>query len=378
MAYLSINHIYLKAFIFPSVCYTNIMKKIIFSSIILGAALILSGCSLAPTTSKIATPVANPNNSIWASFDSGKVWTNNFLPNGKTDIAGVDVLSMAVNPYDAKNVFVGTKVNGIFKTDNGGDNWEALNFQSEKVYGLDIDPADGRIIYASGVWQKRGKIFKSSDSGAKWEEIYSTVSVGPLVISLVTDKRNSGTVYVTTSDNQVLKTTDGGTTWKNIYTSQMPVLNMAIDSANSNLIYGVTQDGDILRSKDGGKVFENLSSQISAIVKTNLEFSLVESDPSNANWAYAAGKDGMFISKDAGNNWTKIEVLNNTQTFPIKTIAINPKNSQEIIYGAAQATFRSIDSGNSWQTFQFDISPSVKVIKYATADPTNLYLGFSK
>lgn len=354
------------------------MKKIIISLIILVSATVLSGCSLLSTTSKTTAPVANPNNSVWASFDSGKTWLNNFLPNGKTDISGADVLSIAINPFDAKNVFVGTRGGGILKTDNGGDNWEYLNFQPEKVYGLDIDSRDGKIIYASGVWQKRGKIYKSLNAGEKWEEIYTAASAGPLVISLAVDKRNPNIVYVTTSDNQIIKTTDGGTSWGNIFTATSPVLDVAIDSGNSNLIYAITQSGDLMRSQDAGKKFENLSRQIGSVMKININFNIIETDPANSNWIYASGQEGLFRSKDAGDNWEKIEILSNPQTFPLKALAINPKNSREIVYGAAQAAYRSLDGGSNWETFQFNVSKTVRVIKYAPSDSTNLYLGFSK
>lgn len=354
------------------------MKKIAISAIILVSAVILSGCSLAPTASKTSAPVANPNNSIWASFDSGKTWLNNFLPNGKVDISGVDVLSMAINHLDAKNVFVGTRGGGILKTDNGGDNWEYLNFQPEKVYGLDIDPRDGKTIYASGVWQKRGKIYKSTDAGVKWEEIYTAAANGPLVISLIIDKKNPNTVYATTSDNQIIKTTDGGISWGNIFTATSPVLDVVIDSGNSSLIYAIAQNGDLLRSRDAGKKFEDLSRRTGSDSKINVNFDLIEADPANSSWLYAAGQGGLFRSKDAGDNWEKIEILNIPQTFPVKALAINPINSREIVYGAAQTTYRSLDGGSNWETFQFNVSKTVRVIKYAPSDSTNLYLGFSK
>jgi len=354
------------------------MKKLLLLTLIL-APLFLVGCSIAPSTSTTTTPaLSNPNNSIWTSVDSGKTWVNNYPSGKKVDISSVDVLSAAINPFDAKNAYVGLRGQGILKTDDGGQNWDYLNFQSQKVYGLDIDPTDRRIMYASGVWQERGKIFKSTDAGANWTEIYTAASNGPLVISLVIDKKNPSIIYATTSDNQVIKTNDKGTSWKNILTADSPVLEIAIDKSDGNLIYAVTQRGIVFRSKDGGKTFEDLSRQKSEDSQIIKDVAVIETDPNNGGWLYAAGKDGMFRSKDAGKTWEKIEILSNPQNFPVKTMAINPANSKEIIYGAAQAAYRSLDGGISWSTFQFSTTKSIRVIKYFTADPTNLYLGFSK
>ncbi|MFA6973749.1 MAG: hypothetical protein WC238_03375 [Parcubacteria group bacterium] len=357
------------------------MRKYLFLAVLILAPMVLAGCSLTPAApANTPPPPPNPNNSLWTSTDAGKTWINNFPLNQKVDISKVDVLSLAVNPFDAKNVFVGLKGAGILKTDNGGQDWSYLNFQSEKVYGLDIDPKDGRIIYASGVWQKRGKIFKSTDSGENWVEIYTTPANGPLVISLVIDKRSPNIIYATTSDNQVIKSTDTGVSWKNIYTSSSPVLKVAIDRLDSNLIYMATQSGIIFRSKDGGKKFEDLSSQSQRDKKSQniREVTVIETDPSNSGWLYAVGRAGMLKSSDAGKTWSKIEILNNPQNFPVKTLAVNPANSKELIYGAAQAAYRSVDGGVNWSTFQFDLAKNVNVIKYSNLDPTQLYLGFSK
>jgi len=357
------------------------MKKyFLFAGIIL-AVIFLSGCSL---TSGTATkePAANPNNSIWVSNDAGKKWENNYLPGNKEskkiNIANADVISMAINPFDPKNVFAGLRGPGILKTDDGGRNWEYLTFQSEKVYGLDIHPFDGRIIYASGVWQNRGKIFKSFDAGANWEEIYTTASVGPLVISLAIDKRNPEIVYAGTSDNQIIKTSDGGNSWKNIFVAQNPVTKIVLDHKNSNLLYGITQGAGIIRSADGGRSFESISNGPKSELRGNQSFFALETDPRNTGWVYLAGGAGILRSKDAGETWEKIQILSNPQTFPVRALAISPSNPNQIIYGAAQAAYRSLDGGVNWETFQFNAGKIVNVIKFSEVDPNQLYLGFIK
>lgn len=352
------------------------MKKYLFLAALVVAPLVLAGCSLTPTPAEnTPPPPPNPNNSIWTSIDSGKTWINNFPLNQKVDISGVEVISLVVNPFDAKNVFVGLKGAGILKTDNGGLDWSYLKFQSEKVYGLDIDPKDGRIIYASGVWQKRGKIFKSTDSGENWTEIYTTASNGPLIISLVIDKRNSNVIYATTSDQQVIKSSDAGTSWKNIFSATSPVTKIAIDKSNSDVIFGLTLSGSILRSQDGGKKFEDITSKFSTVARSNQNLGVLETDQ---NFVYVAGGAGMYRSKDAGKNWEKIEILNNPQNFPVRSLAINPTNPRELVYGAAQAAYRSLDGGANWSTFQFNIAKNISVIKYSNVDPNILYLGFRK
>lgn len=358
------------------------MKKYLILSIFIILPFVLAGCSLVPANTSTPSAPADQTKSkgsLWESSDSGKVWLERSKGNGKSvDISGVDILSLVINPYDANTAYAGARGAGILKTEDGGRNWQYLPFQSEKVYGLDTDPIDGKIIYASGVWQKRGKIFKSPDGGKTWQEIYTSPSAGPLIIALQVDKKNPGNIYASTSDNQVIKTTDGGGSWKNIFAASGPVTKIAIDKFNNNLIYFAVRGKGVFRSADGGKNIEDASKTISNLTFSNQDINVLEADPQNASWVYAAGGVGILRSKDTGKNWEKIEVLNNPATFPVKALAINPKNSQEFIYGAAQAVYKSIDGGQNWATTQFETAKSINILKYSIADPNMLYLGLSK
>lgn len=347
------------------------MKRFLAVLFFLIAPVVFSGCSLN------SSDVSGKKGSIWKSVDGGKTWEAT-KSSEKADLSVVDALSMAINPYDSKNIFVGTKGGGILMTGDGGESWEYLNFQPEKVYGLAVDPLDGRIIYASGVWQKRGKIFKSADSGKTWKEIYTVASAGPLVISLAIDKKNPRILYATTSDNQVIKTQDGGETWKNIFEAPSPVLQVSIDSVNSNLVYLNVASKGIWRSRNGGENPEDISRQVFALARGGQEISIIKTDPTSGNWIYAAGAIGMLRSRDGGNSWEKIEILNNPQNFPVKSLAINPRNSKEIVYGAAQTAYRSSDGGTSWTPSQLETSKRVNILEYDPADPSILYLGLSK
>lgn len=361
---------------------TTGMRKYLFLSILILLPLILAGCSLVPAnTGTTSGPVdqTKSTGSFWQSFNGGKVWIDKSVGAAqRIDTSGVDILSLAVDPYDANTAYAGTRGAGILKTEDGGQNWQYLPFQSERVYGLDIDPLDSKIIYASGVWQKRGKIFKSRDSGKTWGEIYTSPSAGPLIIALQIDKKNSNITYAATSDNQVMKTTDGGGSWKNIFASPGPVTKIAIDKANSNLIYFATPGRGVFKSVDGGKKIEDISKDFTKLLLGSQDINVLETDPQNTNWVYVAGAMGILRSKDAGKTWEKIEVLNNPASFPVKALAINPKNSSEIIYGAAQAVYKSIDGGANWATTQFETAKSINILKYSIADISRLYLGLSK
>ena len=342
------------------------MKIYVSLATILLMTVFLSGCSLG-TDSTPGTAISA--SSIMKTTDAGKSWEPKSKTADKINLAMMDVLSMTINPYDGKNVFVGTLSNGIVKTDDGGENWNLLNFPAGKVYGLAIDSMQSSVMYASGVWQDYGKIFKSVDGGKEWNEVYTTPSKGPVVISLVADKFDPKVLYASVSDGQVMKSVDGGISWQSIFSSQGPITKISIDSASADLIYFLVLGGDILKSTDGGKTRINIAGKIGNGAET------IEADPTISNMVYAGGKNGLFRSGDAGENWEELKILNDSKVSPVKAIAINPANPGEIVYGASQAAYKSVDNGQNWSPVQLETKKVVSVIRYDMYEMNSIYLG---
>lgn len=356
------------------------MKKGVVISVCALFALVLAGCSLAPTAS--VPGVAQKytvSKSIWISKDGGKTWKDSSVATNKPTIVDINPLSLAMDPRDVNVTYVGLRSGGIMKTTNSGDSWEFLTFKTDKIYGLAVDPTNSQIIYASTVIAGRGKIFKNTSVGAtdSWTEIYTAATNGPLVISMALDKKNSQIIYVATSDNQVIKSTDGGVSWRNLFQAQSPVVKIALDASDGNLVYLLTQNGEAFASSNGGDKFESLASKISTSIPSASGFSVLKTDPTMGKWVYLAGRMGIIRSKDAGEKWETILTLNNPQNSPVGALAINPLNSHEITYGALQATYKSIDEGKTWSTSQFDLPKAVSILEYNPLNPNIIYAGFS-
>jgi photosystem II stability/assembly factor-like uncharacterized protein len=350
------------------------MHKYVSLLIISTAILLFSGCN---GNSQEGGFVFSP--SLWKSTDGGKTWEVKNAGVGAANIKNVDVLSIAVNPSDGQNIYAGLREGGILMTENGGESWKFMNFQSEKVYGLAVGPANGRTLYASGVWQGTGKIFKTEDVGENWKEIYTSPGKGPIVISITLDKNRPNTIFVTTSENEALKSEDQGQSWKNIFIANSPIIGMAIDAQNSDLVYVITDSSQILRSRDGGANFEDISAKIKNISSgfSGRQFKLLKADPKSPNEAYLAGEGGIAVSRDAGETWKSIPALNDSQKFPITALLVSPTDS--IVYGSAQASYVSADKAGQtdWVTFQFNTPKKINVINYDLQNPQIIYAGFA-
>jgi photosystem II stability/assembly factor-like uncharacterized protein len=341
--------------------------------------LLLAGCSFGNGVASISGPGQKYvfSKSIWVSHDGGKNWEVSNISKNKPRISDINPLSLA---FDAKNPdisYIGLRSGGIIKTTDGGASWEFMNLNTDNVYGLDVDPVDSKIIYATTTVNSRGKIFKSIDSGANWKEIYTFAANGPLATYLKIDKHNPKVIYVSTSDDQLIKSIDSGSTWKNIFQTSSMVLKISIDAENDNNIYLITKNGDVFFSSNAGNSFDNLSNKNGSDSIFNSGFSSMRTAPVNAGGVYFWGKSGIIHSNDEGKTWKKIVTLNNPQNSPVSALTINPRNSNEIMYGALQATYKSNDGGNTWATSQFDLAKTINILEYNPVNSDVVFACFS-
>jgi photosystem II stability/assembly factor-like uncharacterized protein len=346
------------------------MKRHLIFFLTITIVLFFSGCSL---TEKKTTPVVDVKiaGNIWKSEDSGKSWQVKNKAAQQLPVSDFDVINITINPNDSQDILVGLKKGGMIRSSDGGGIWKTTSFLPERVYGIEIDPVDSRIIYASGVWQGRGKFWKSENSGLDWNEIYTAPANGPFISGSLLNKFDRNMLFAATSDNQLIKSNDAGTTWKNIFQTDSPVIRMRNDCTNSSIIYMLSLNSRLYRSKNSGENWEDITSKI------NLggQYTGIETDPSLSGWFYITGRNGISRTKDFGDTFEKVVVLDNPQAFPVTAMAIHPNNSRELIYAAAQTTYKSDDAGEHWTTFQFNSVKKINLIKYDPTNPNNIYLG---
>lgn len=345
------------------------------------AVFVFSGCSLSGTSSQNSEIKKNSN--FLKSVDGGKTWENKVSIDETKNIGLANILSIAVDPKESGTVYLGTEKEGLFVTRNGAEKWEKVKLAVTKVYGVTINPNENKTIYVSGLYGKRAKIFKTENGGADWKEVYSEPSDSTVISSLEINKKDPRILYCGTSEGMVFKSSDGGQSWENLYKANGPVVEISFDSENSKVVYfGVFKQG-IIRTMDGGEKMEELSKiDIKKFVATGESinwnsYSLV-ADPQIPGVFYAGMEKGLLRASDFGNKIEKIEILESSKKFPIRAVAINPKNSNDIVYSNAGVIYRSLDRGVNWSTFQLNTESTAEVIKFDNLNPGVLYAGLRK
>jgi len=181
---------------------------------------------------------------VYKTKDSGITW--NVIKNTER---GFDIV--------AKDNFVWLSYKPTFgslfklaKSTNGGADWS--DYLISDSYGspssITIDPQNSDIIYVGGYFSKKGDktgfVFKSTDSGVNWINIF-TASGKYRVYSVHFDPSNSNIVYFN-ADDGIYKSTSGGIGWKKVYTG----LSNALYIDTKGKIYGRISDGLIVSTEN--------------------------------------------------------------------------------------------------------------------------------
>jgi photosystem II stability/assembly factor-like uncharacterized protein len=117
--------------------------------------------------------------SFYRSPDSGETWRALDGPGGIFQAAALD-------PSNADVVFLGSTHKGVFKTEDGGLGWRAINagLTSRAINDLAIDPANPQTLYAA----TDGGAFVSQDGGERWHPLdpgpWAALDPNPIVYSV--------------------------------------------------------------------------------------------------------------------------------------------------------------------------------------------------
>lgn len=190
-----------------------------------------------------------------------------------------------------------------------------------------------------------GNTFSDASSKAVWQVLGPN---GGDVRSVAIDPRDKNKLYIGTMDGQIHVSTDAGKTWRLLASFDKTMLTLDqlfVDSRDSNVIYASGHRGKLpggfFKSNDGGRTWDEKKE-----LKNEAIHAMTQSkvDP---NIIYVGSKNGIFVSKDSGEDWTKVE--SGTSPVDINSMAVDPKNQSIIYAGTSWRPYKSIDNGKSWR-----------------------------
>jgi len=182
--------------------------------------------------------LATNSGDLLETLDAGESWASvkNFND---------DIYKLIISPVDTRHVYVATKGNGVWRTQDGGATWTDLSKNYKDFAGtrefsdMVLAPSEPKTLIIAS---KFGLI-RSVDGGDTWSKIDLLTPAGSTVIySLAVDPKDPNSIYYGTSTT-FYRSTNGGVNWvpKKLPTSRTATY-LLVDSVNSSALYmGVTR-----------------------------------------------------------------------------------------------------------------------------------------
>lgn len=354
----------------PFIVSLQYMNKLKITTI-LASILILTGC-LGGDPPESGSAIGG----VMRSDDSGKSFISKSQITEKTSLIKTSVLSMEIDPSNGSTLYAGTQQNGLFASDDNGEVWRSLNFPLTNIRKIIVNPQNTNNIYASGMLNGRGTIYRTDDRGGSFQQVYVEPRDGTNITALAIHPSNPDIIYAGISTGLLIRTSDGGSTWEDLYTfGGFSILEILFDAEDSDTIYVLNASNGVYKSRDGSITFESILSlerdEDQKVYEGNV-YSLAV-NPLISGSVMVGTDNGIFQSKDYGRSWEEVDTIASVRGIPIYALAINPHNTDQVVFAAAKAVYTKI--GNSWAVTDTTSNRAVNVIKLNPVKSGIVYLG---
>ncbi len=320
---------------------------------------------------------------LWLCGSAGGTWGGLWKYDGVswTEITpGVDwenkAYALVFDPHQQGRMWLGTHAGGFTSLD-GGQTWAPFAASSHSVISLAVDPDDSQIVYQG--YNGEG-IYRTLDGGGNWQEVNHGLA-GVVPSGLAVQPDNPQVVYALADLVALFKSSNGGTSWRALLdhgggSGSQPVT--CDPFAPQRVVLGFFSGVQI--SEDGGETWHWLpitspapyqdccrydswvvaaSPEISGLLVLGAAF---EEWPAPAH-NYFAG--GLAFSTDGGKNWEWADL--GREISPVVSLAFDP-TSPTVVYAGTRGPFeppvgnpgellKSTDGGLTWQSLRQNLGP---------------------
>jgi len=223
---------------------------------------------------------------IFRSTDGGTTWQelaglrgHGTGPQWTPGAGGMGLHTILQDPANRRRIYIAISAAGVFRTDDGGQTWQAINRGLRSQYIPDPDAEVGHCIHRIALhparpqvlyMQKHWDVMRSDDAGDSWYEVSGNLP-SDFGFPIEVHAHEPETIYVVPikSDSEhyppegklrVYRSRTGGHEWQAL-TDGLPqsdcyvnVLRdaMAVDMLEPGGVYFGTTGGQVYASRDGG------------------------------------------------------------------------------------------------------------------------------
>ena len=311
---------------------------------------------------------------FWSSLE----WRNVGPPRGGRSIA------VAGSDARALEYFMGTTGGGLWKSTDGGQNWDPVTdgqITSGSIGAVQVCGSDPDIVYmGTGETQLRGNIqqgdgaYKSTDGGETWEHVGLRETQNIARIRIHPDNCDVawaaafGKHSADNPERGVFKTTDGGETWRKVLykSDKAGAVDISVDVTNPDVLYAAVweawrrswgmssggEDSGLWKSTDGGESWTDITGNV-GLADGPIGKIGVAVSPANPDrvWALIEHEPdgGVWRSDDAGATWERVneERKLRQRAFYYTRVYADP-NDEDVMYALNTGLYRSRDGGETF------------------------------
>ena len=318
---------------------------------------------------------------IFKSVDTGLTWRPIF-----DDVPNLSIGDIALAPSNKNIMYVGTgEPNagggslaydglGVYRSDNGGESWQSAGLQLAGSIGkVIVHPNEPERVYVAAMGELFGNspnrgVFRTTNGGRDWEKVlFVNDSTG--AIDLAIHKENPDIIYAATWErirrpnrrnyggegSGIYRSNDGGDTWMEL-TNGLPVnpenkgrIGIAAGISEPDVLYAVYADRTgnlqgIYLSEDRGNSWE--ATRTTGVSATSFMwwFGKIFVHPENSNEVFVTALN-MHASRNAGFSWR--EIFRGVHVDQ-HAVYIHPQNPSLVINGNDGGIYVSRDGGDNY------------------------------
>ena len=344
--------------------------------------------------------VASASGGVWKTINAGITWAPIFDSQASYSIGDV-----TIDPNNPDVVWVGTGENvsgrhvgwgdGVYRSDDAGMSWTNMGLEkSEHIGKILIDPRDSNVVYVAAegpLWSAGGErgLFKSSNGGTNWELVLG-IDENTGITDIEFNPANPDVIYAAAYERRrhiwglmaggpnggIYKSTDAGANWKRkgagLPKGDVGKIGLAVTAADPGLVYATIEADDenkgFYRSADQGESWSKKNSYVSGGTGPHYYMELTAS-PQTADLVYQMDVF-MHVTRDGGEHF---EYLGNGREKHSDNHAfwVDPQDDLHLLAGTDAGLYESFDQGLTWR--HFPNMPISQFYKVAVDDAVPFY-----
>lgn len=343
--------------------------------------------------------IAVGSGGVWKTDNSGTTWTPIF---DNQDCYSTGCIT--IDPHNEEHIWLGTGENvggrhvsigcGIYKSNDGGKSWKNKGLKnSEHLSKIIVHPENPDIVWVASqgpLWSKGGErgIYKTVDGGENWDRVLGDEEwIG--ATDLVIDPGNPDILYAATWQRHrtvaaymgggpgtgLYKSVDGGETWtklkKGLPSSNMGKIGLAISPHDPNVLYAAIEldrrSGGVYRTENGGASWQKMSETVSGATGPHY-YQELYACPHEFDRIYLMDVRTQ-VSDDGGKTFRRInEKYKHSDNHAMAFKADDP---DYIMMATDGGLYESYDLAKNWR--YFDNLPLTQFYKLALDDAQPFY-----